>query len=315
MADLSYTTSGFRGLRSAVLPGAFLALLLGLAPGLTAVAGAQTAPASQSAADKAKADADAKAAKEKADKEKADKEKAEAAQTPVVGEEITVTARKREETLQDVPFSVAAPTEEVLRDRGVESIEGVAANVAGFTVQNLGPGPEPGRHARRLLRPDRARPAGRQGAGRRLPRRVGDLALAVHARPRPLRRGPRRGAARTAGHALRLRLAVGHGALHHQPAGARASATSVGELGANAIDGRRHRRQRQGGRATCRSATTRRCASPPTTPAPAASSTRCSPTCSVKKDVNSGDRTGVRWSFLMRRTRISRSRRASSTRK
>ncbi len=55
-------------------------------------------------------------------------------------EEVTVTARKREESLQDVPFSVVAPTEEVLRDRGVDSLEGVSANVAGFSVQNLGPG-------------------------------------------------------------------------------------------------------------------------------------------------------------------------------
>ena len=56
------------------------------------------------------------------------------------GEEVTVTARKKEENLQEVPFSVVAPTESVLRDRGVDSIEGVSANVAGFTVQNLGPG-------------------------------------------------------------------------------------------------------------------------------------------------------------------------------
>ena len=55
-------------------------------------------------------------------------------------EEITVTALKREETLRNVPFSVAAPTEQVLRSRGVDDIEGVAANVSGFTVQNLGPG-------------------------------------------------------------------------------------------------------------------------------------------------------------------------------
>ncbi len=58
----------------------------------------------------------------------------------VFAEEVTVTARKREETLQDVPFSVAAPTEELLRDRGVDSLEGISANVAGFSVQNLGPG-------------------------------------------------------------------------------------------------------------------------------------------------------------------------------
>jgi iron complex outermembrane receptor protein len=55
-------------------------------------------------------------------------------------EEITVTATKREQMLLDVPFSVAAPTEEELRARGVEDIEGVAANVGGLTVQNLGPG-------------------------------------------------------------------------------------------------------------------------------------------------------------------------------
>jgi iron complex outermembrane receptor protein len=55
-------------------------------------------------------------------------------------EEVTVTAMKREETVANVPFSVAAPTEQVLRSRGVEDIEGVAANVGGFTVQNLGPG-------------------------------------------------------------------------------------------------------------------------------------------------------------------------------
>jgi iron complex outermembrane receptor protein len=55
-------------------------------------------------------------------------------------EEITVTATKREQTLLEVPFSVAAPTEEMLRGRGVQDIEGVAANVGGLTVQNLGPG-------------------------------------------------------------------------------------------------------------------------------------------------------------------------------
>ena len=59
---------------------------------------------------------------------------------PALSEVITVTATKREETVLDVPFSVAAPTEEMLRARGAENLEGVAANVGGFTVQNLGPG-------------------------------------------------------------------------------------------------------------------------------------------------------------------------------
>src|SRR3954449_6577814 len=57
-----------------------------------------------------------------------------------VTEEITVTATLREEKVQDVPFSVAAPTEEQLLERGVDSIEGIAQSTPGFTVQNLGPG-------------------------------------------------------------------------------------------------------------------------------------------------------------------------------
>ena len=57
-----------------------------------------------------------------------------------LSEEVTVTSLKRESTLQEVPFSVAAPTERDLQRRGVTDIEGVAANVAGFSVQNLGPG-------------------------------------------------------------------------------------------------------------------------------------------------------------------------------
>src|SRR5438552_3335900 len=53
---------------------------------------------------------------------------------------ITVTAMKREEQLINVPLSIAAPTEQALRVRGAETIEQVAQNVAGFSVQNLGPG-------------------------------------------------------------------------------------------------------------------------------------------------------------------------------
>jgi iron complex outermembrane receptor protein len=59
---------------------------------------------------------------------------------PTLSEEITVTSMKREMAVLDVPFSVAAPTEEILRSRGIQDIEGLAANVGGFTVQNLGPG-------------------------------------------------------------------------------------------------------------------------------------------------------------------------------
>ena len=59
---------------------------------------------------------------------------------PRVQEEMVVTARKQEETVQEVPISVAAPSESELRDRGAETLEDVSVNVAGFNVQNAGPG-------------------------------------------------------------------------------------------------------------------------------------------------------------------------------
>ncbi|MCY3843068.1 MAG: TonB-dependent receptor plug domain-containing protein, partial [Acidobacteria bacterium] len=69
-------------------------------------------------------------------------EPAEGEDPPQFTEEIsvTVTARKREEDLQSVPFSVVAPTGQALRNRGARGLEDVSANVAGFSVQNLGPG-------------------------------------------------------------------------------------------------------------------------------------------------------------------------------
>src|SRR5258706_3525701 len=74
------------------------------------------------------------------DQTKDQKKTAEEEKKPKVTEEMVVTARKREETVQEVPMSVAAPTESELRDRGAENLEDIAANVAGFSVQNLGPG-------------------------------------------------------------------------------------------------------------------------------------------------------------------------------
>ncbi len=61
-------------------------------------------------------------------------------ESPAVLGQIMVTARKKEESLQDVPFSIAAQTEEVLRNTGAFDVESIANNVAGFSVQNLGPG-------------------------------------------------------------------------------------------------------------------------------------------------------------------------------
>jgi iron complex outermembrane receptor protein len=59
---------------------------------------------------------------------------------PKLTEEMVVTARKREETVQDIPISVTAPSEQELHDLGAETIEDISTNVAGFSVQNLGPG-------------------------------------------------------------------------------------------------------------------------------------------------------------------------------
>ena len=57
-----------------------------------------------------------------------------------VSEDITVTAMKREGTVFDTPFSMVAPAEEDLQQLGVDNLEDLAATVANFSVQNLGPG-------------------------------------------------------------------------------------------------------------------------------------------------------------------------------
>jgi len=55
-------------------------------------------------------------------------------------EEVVVTAQKRATNLQDVPFSVAAPSEDQIRNAGADSIVDLARNVAGLTISDLGPG-------------------------------------------------------------------------------------------------------------------------------------------------------------------------------
>lgn len=54
--------------------------------------------------------------------------------------EIVVTATKRSQTLQDVPFSVSALSAEDLRKSNATTLEDVSRQVAGLTIQNLGPG-------------------------------------------------------------------------------------------------------------------------------------------------------------------------------
>ncbi|HEY7186311.1 MAG TPA: TonB-dependent receptor, partial [Vicinamibacterales bacterium] len=54
--------------------------------------------------------------------------------------ELIVTATKREQTLQDVPFSVGLQTEEQIRNSGTNNIIDLARNVAGLAIADLGPG-------------------------------------------------------------------------------------------------------------------------------------------------------------------------------
>jgi outer membrane receptor protein involved in Fe transport len=64
-----------------------------------------------------------------------------AAATPAAeDEEIIVTATKREGTLLDVPFSINAQTEAMIQRSGANNIEDLSRNVAGLSIQNLGPG-------------------------------------------------------------------------------------------------------------------------------------------------------------------------------
>jgi outer membrane receptor protein involved in Fe transport len=56
------------------------------------------------------------------------------------GNEIVVTATKRAQTIQEVPFSVNAQTAADIEKAGATSIEDISRSVAGLTVQNLGPG-------------------------------------------------------------------------------------------------------------------------------------------------------------------------------
>ena len=56
------------------------------------------------------------------------------------GNEIIVTATKRNLSLQDVPFSINAQTAADIQKTGSTSLEDISRNVAGLSIQNLGPG-------------------------------------------------------------------------------------------------------------------------------------------------------------------------------
>jgi len=55
-------------------------------------------------------------------------------------EEVVVTATKRATTVLEVPFSLNVQTEEDIKRSGASTIEELSRNIAGLSVQNLGPG-------------------------------------------------------------------------------------------------------------------------------------------------------------------------------
>jgi outer membrane receptor protein involved in Fe transport len=57
-----------------------------------------------------------------------------------ISEEIVVTAQKRATALQEVPFSIAAMTNEDIKESGATNIVEIARNVPGLYISDLGPG-------------------------------------------------------------------------------------------------------------------------------------------------------------------------------
>lgn len=57
-----------------------------------------------------------------------------------MGNSILVTATKRASNIQDIPFSINAQTAEDIERTGATTLEDLSRNVAGLSVQNLGPG-------------------------------------------------------------------------------------------------------------------------------------------------------------------------------
>ena len=63
-----------------------------------------------------------------------------AQETNADSNEIIVTATHRDQTIHNVPFSVNAQTAEDIKRTGAQNLEDLSRNVAGLSVQNLGPG-------------------------------------------------------------------------------------------------------------------------------------------------------------------------------
>lgn len=63
-----------------------------------------------------------------------------ASQASAQSDEVIVTATKRAQSVQDVPFSVNAQTADDMQRTGSQNLEDISRNIAGLSIQNLGPG-------------------------------------------------------------------------------------------------------------------------------------------------------------------------------
>src|SRR5262249_25970192 len=61
-------------------------------------------------------------------------------EAPVKLDEIVVTAQKREERIQDVPFAITAVSQREIRERGAVDIKDLQYSIPGLNIQELQPG-------------------------------------------------------------------------------------------------------------------------------------------------------------------------------
>ena len=148
-------------------------------------------------------------------------------------EAVIVTARKREETLLDIPQEIQAISQQQLERANLDSVEDFSRFVPSLTLQRGRAGPRhdllPRRRRRFVL-------VHRRCLRRDLPRRAAAHAERAAAGDPARRHRAHRGAARTAGHAVRLELAGGDAALHHEQARPVAASTRTSSLDGHTVD-------------------------------------------------------------------------------
>ena len=136
-------------------------------------------------------------------------------------QEITVTAQRRTENIQNVPITIQALTAETLSELNVTTFDDYVKYLPNVSVATNGPG-----QGNIFMRGLSAGAGGQpvQRHDRRLPERRHLPGRSVGPVPRPQPRhlcrrpGAHRGARRSAGHAVRRRRRGRRGALHHQQA-------------------------------------------------------------------------------------------------